>query len=65
MTIKIYGLQQGFLQEQEKNEGPLDGEPTWQEPQIKKKNKALLADQHVTNTLTSPELFIPLQNAHH
>lgn len=41
MTIKIYGLEQGFLQEQEKNQGPLDGEPTWQEPQIKKKQTRL------------------------
>lgn len=33
------GLEQGFMQEQEKKGGPSDGEPTWQQPQIKKRTK--------------------------
>lgn len=56
MTIKIHRLEQGFMQGQEKKGGPLDGEPTWQQPQIKK-NKALLTDHHVTASPVQSSLF--------
>lgn len=38
VMIKIRVLEQGFMEEQEKRGGPLDGQPTWQEPQIKQTN---------------------------
>lgn len=42
----------------------LDGEPTRQEPQIKKQQQNS-PKWPPDNTLTSPELFTSLQNAHH
>lgn len=63
MIIKIHGLEQGFMWGQEKKGGPLDGEPTWQEPLVKKtkqkQNKAPLTDHRVTASLVQSSLFSP------
>lgn len=39
VKIKVHGLKQGSIQEEKKKGSPLDGEPTWQEPQIKQQQQ--------------------------
>lgn len=45
---------QGFMR---KKEGPLDGDPIWQEPQIKKKQSSSSLTNHITASLAQSSWF--------